>query len=70
MASLGSSIAYDVLINILANEYSIDEIQKAKEELEDDQELLKYVKEDEIERVKENLNTIFESLSKINKSFS
>ena len=48
--------------------YSIEDIKKAKEELE--QNLSKYVKEDEIERVKENLNTIFKSLSKINKSSS
>jgi septal ring factor EnvC (AmiA/AmiB activator) len=49
-------------------EHSIEDIKKAKEELEKD--LSKYVKEDEIERVKENLNTIFKSLSKINKSSS
>ena len=46
--------------------YSIEEIKKAKEELE--QNLSKYVKDDEIERVKKNLNIIFEYLSKISKS--
>jgi hypothetical protein len=61
MASLESLTAYNRLEkNLLAGDYSIEEIKKAKEELEKD--LSKYVKEDEIERVKENLNTIFKSL--------
>jgi hypothetical protein len=67
MASLGSSTAYNRLEkHLLANEYPIEDIKKAKEELE--QNLSKYVKDDEIETVKEKLNIIFEYLSKISKS--
>ncbi|AIJ06417.1 hypothetical protein JH146_1575 [Methanocaldococcus bathoardescens] len=76
----GDTLKYKLLMDVLKfkdqndliyitndlKKYPIEEIKKAKEELEKD--LSKYVKEDEIERVRENLNKIFESLSKINKS--
>jgi hypothetical protein len=68
MASLGVGFAHTKLWEnyILYEKYSIEDIKKAKEELE--QNLSKYVKDDEIETVKEKLNIIFESLSKISKS--
>jgi len=69
MASLGCSTAYNKLINyLLAGRCSIEDVKKAKEELEKD--VSKYVKENEIDRVKRNINNIFEYLSKINKSSS
>ncbi|EHP86710.1 hypothetical protein [Methanotorris formicicus] len=61
MASLRCSIAYNKLENyLLAGKYPIDEIKKAKEELE--KELHKYVKEEDIKIVKENLNEIIKLL--------